>query len=143
MHDGFEPSILAFCCRQCSYAAADLAGAMRLQYPPQVKILQVPCTGRVEIVHVLEALHQGADGVFLSGCLLGDCHYQQGNHRAAKRVSRIKEILGQIGVEPERVEIFFNSAGMGAGFAETCREFAERISRLGPLKHGESREPAS
>jgi F420-non-reducing hydrogenase iron-sulfur subunit len=116
---------------------------MRLQYPPQVRILRVPCTGRVDVVHVLEALLNGADGVFLSGCLLGDCRYTEGNRRAAKRVSRIKEILGQIGIEPERVEIYFNSAGMGAEFAKTCRDFTERIRGLGPLRRAESGASAS
>ena len=138
MHEEFEPTILAFCCRWCSYAAADLAGSMRIQYPPNVKIIRVPCTGRVDILHVLRAIEDGADGVFLSGCLPGDCHYLTGNNKAARRMAYVKEMLGQIGVEPERVEMFYNSSGMGPNFAQTCRDFTDRIRGLGPL-YGEVR----
>jgi F420-non-reducing hydrogenase iron-sulfur subunit len=133
MQDSFEPSILAFCCRWCSYAAADLAGSMRIQYPSNVRILMVPCTGRVDILHLLRALEDGADGVLLSGCLIGDCHYISGNEKATRRVAAVKRTLEEIGVEPERVEIYYNSSAMGPQFAETCREFTERIRALGPM----------
>jgi F420-non-reducing hydrogenase iron-sulfur subunit len=132
MEDTFEPVVLCFCCQWCSYAAADLAGSMRLQYPSNIRIIKVPCTGRVDVLFLLKALEKGADGVFISGCLLGDCHYVSGNYRAAKRVAYVKELLKSIGMDPQRVEIFYNSAAMGPQFAECCRDFTERIRALGP-----------
>lgn len=129
----FEPKIVVFCCQWCSYAAADLAGSMRLQYPAHIRIVKVPCTGRVDILHILKALEYGADGVFLSGCLPHECHYLEGNFWALSRVQRVKRILQGIGVAPERVEMYFNSAGMGPQFAQCCREFTDRIKKLGPL----------
>ncbi|MBM4286734.1 MAG: hydrogenase iron-sulfur subunit [Deltaproteobacteria bacterium] len=140
MAESFEPKIVVFCCQWCSYAAADLAGSMRLQYPPNIRIIKVPCTGRVDILHILKAFEYGADGVFLSGCLLGECHYVEGNYWAVNRVKRVKKILASIGVEPERVEMYFNSAGMGPQFAQCCIDFTERIRRLGPLRHKKSTE---
>jgi F420-non-reducing hydrogenase iron-sulfur subunit len=135
MTSRFEPKIIVFCCQWCSYAAADLAGAMRLQYPPNVRIIKVPCTGRVDVLHLLHAFESGADGVFVSGCLLGDCHFVSGNYWAVNRVKRVKKILQGIGLEPERVELYFNSAGMGPQFAQCCRDFTERIRQLSPLVH--------
>ena len=132
MQNQFEPVIVCYCCQWCSYVAADLAGSMRLQYPTNVRIVKVPCTGRVDIIHLLSALEKGADGVFVSGCLLGDCHYQLGNYRATKRMAYVKELLGNIGVNPERVEIYYNSSAMGPQFAQCCRDFTERIRQLGP-----------
>lgn len=131
-NENFEPMIVCYCCHWCSYAAADLAGSMRLQYPPNVRIIKIPCTGRVSVLHLLHALEKGADGVFVSGCLIGDCHYLTGNHRAIKRVDRAKGILASIGIEPERIEMYMNSAAMGPQFAQTCRDFTERIRQLGP-----------
>jgi F420-non-reducing hydrogenase iron-sulfur subunit len=132
MEEPFEPIIVCFCCQWCSYAAADLAGSMRLQYPTNVKIIKVPCTGRVDIIHLLKAMEKGADGAFVSGCLLGDCHYLSGNSRAKKRVAYVKELLGKIGMDPDRVEMVFNSSAMGPQFAQCCRDFTERIRKLGP-----------
>lgn len=129
----FDPKIVVFCCQWCSYAAADLAGSMRLQYPANIRIVKVTCTGRVDILHILQALEYGADGVFLSGCLPGECHYQSGNLWALSRVRRVKEILRAVGISPDRVEMYFNSAGMGPQFAQCCREFTARIKQLGPL----------
>ncbi|MFH1060588.1 MAG: hydrogenase iron-sulfur subunit [Pseudomonadota bacterium] len=129
----FEPKILAICCQWCSYAAADLAGTMRLQYPASIRILRVPCTGRVDILHLLKPFEDGADGVFLSGCLLDDCHYRTGNFKATRRVAYAKTILQQLGIEPERLEMFYNSSAMGPQFAQTCRDFTARIQALGPL----------
>ncbi|MBN1625646.1 MAG: hydrogenase iron-sulfur subunit [Deltaproteobacteria bacterium] len=133
MENIFEPSIIAFCCRWCSYSAADLAGSMRLQYPHNVRIILVPCTGRVDIKHVLHALEKGADGVFLSGCLIGECHYIVGNVKAAKRMAHAKRLVEEAGIEPERVEMFYNAASMGPQFAETCTKFTETIRALGPI----------
>jgi coenzyme F420-reducing hydrogenase delta subunit len=106
---------------------------MRIQYPSNVKIIMVPCTGRVDIKHVLSAIEMGADGVFLSGCLIGDCHYISGNVKATRRIAYAKKLFQEIGIEPERVEIYFNSAAMGPQFAETCRKFTETIRSLGPI----------
>ncbi|MBI5522243.1 MAG: hydrogenase iron-sulfur subunit [Desulfarculus sp.] len=133
MSENFEPRLLAYCCQWCSYAAADLAGAMRLQYPPSVRILRVPCTGRTDILHMLRPFEDGADGVFLSGCLLDDCHYRTGNYKATKRVAYAKQLLAQAGIDPDRLEMYYNSSAMGPQFAQTCRDFVARICALGPV----------
>jgi F420-non-reducing hydrogenase iron-sulfur subunit len=142
MQNNFEPQIISFCCRWCSYAAADLAGSMRLQYPANVKIIMVPCTGRVDIKHILHAIEIGVDGVFLSGCLIGDCHYISGNQKATKRIAYAKKLVKQMGIEPERVEIFYNSSAMGPQFAETCRKFTDTIRALGPV-YGKKTSPVN
>jgi F420-non-reducing hydrogenase iron-sulfur subunit len=105
---------------------------MRLSYPANVKIIQVPCSGRVDILHLLRAIEDGADGVYVAGCLEGECHYLTGNLKAKKRVRYVKRVLGEIGIEPERVEMFNLSAGQGPRFAEIAREMVERIKKLGP-----------
>ncbi len=128
----FEPKIVAFCCNYCAFAAADLAGAMRLQYPPNVRIVRLPCTGKVDALHLLRAFEDGADGVFVAGCMEGECHFIQGNLRARKRVDYVKRLLIEIGVEPERVEMFNLSSAMGGRFAEICEEMTSRIKQFGP-----------
>ncbi len=128
----FEPEIVGFCCQYCAFAAADLAGAMRLQYPPNVKIVLVPCTGRVDIIHLLRAFEDGADGVFVAGCLEGNCHFLEGNIWAKKRVQYAKGILDQAGVGGDRLEMYNMSAAMGQRFAEVATEMTERIRALGP-----------
>ena len=105
---------------------------MRLQYPPDVRIIQVPCTGKVDILHLLTAFEEGADGVFVAGCLEGDCHFIEGNLRAKQRVKRVKEILEQVGLGSDRVEMFNLSAGQGGRFAEIVREMDQKIQELGP-----------
>ena len=105
---------------------------MRLQYPADVRIIQVPCTGKVDIIHLLQAMEAGADGVFVAGCLEGDCHFMEGNLFAKRRVKRVKEILDKVGLQSERVEMFNLSAGMGGRFAEIVREMDERVRALGP-----------
>ena len=105
---------------------------MRLQYPTNVQIVKVPCTGRVDIIHILKAFEEGADGVFVAGCMEGDCHYLAGNIRARQRVNRVKGILDQVGIGSDRVEMFNLSAGMGGRWAEIAREMTERITELGP-----------
>ena len=105
---------------------------MRLRYPTNVKIVKVPCSGRVAIIHMLKALEEGADGVMVAGCLEGDCHYQSGNLRAKKRVIYVKEILEKIGMEPDRVAMYNLSAGEGPRFAEISREMTEKVKELGP-----------
>ncbi len=127
-----NPLILAFCCHYCAYAAADLAGSMRLQYPDNVRILRLPCTGKVEVDHILAAFERGVDGVMVAGCLEGGCHFLEGNLRARKRVERAKQLLGEIGLEPERLEMYNLSSAEGARFAEIVTEMSQRHSKLGP-----------
>ncbi|MFZ5568995.1 MAG: hydrogenase iron-sulfur subunit [Thermodesulfobacteriota bacterium] len=142
MTEAFEPRILAYCCKYCAYAAADLAGSMRICYPGNIKIVQVPCTGRVDVLHLMKALEDGADGVVVAGCLEGECHFISGNLKVRKRVEYVKQILGQIGMEPERVAMFNLSSAMGPRFAEIAIEMTDRIRKLGPspigLYHGRS-----
>jgi len=128
----FEPIIVAFCCHYCAYTAADMAGSMRLSYPANVKIVRVPCTGKVDVQHILQAFQNGADGVYVAGCLEGDCHFKNGNTKAARRVIYAKKLLNEIGLEEERVEMLLMSAGMGERFAQTAFEITEKIRKLGP-----------
>jgi coenzyme F420-reducing hydrogenase delta subunit len=127
-----EPLILAFCCHYCAYAAADLAGSMRLQYPSNVRVLRLPCTGKVEVNYLLTAFERGVDGVIVAGCLEGGCHFLEGNLRARKRVERAKKILAEIGLEPERLEMFNLSSAEGARFAEIVTTMSQRLVKLGP-----------
>lgn len=127
-----EPLILAFCCESSAYAAADTAGSMRLEYPDHVRVLRMPCTGKVEVDYILAAFERGVDGVFVAGCPEGDCHFREGNLRARRRVERTKQLLEEIGLEPERLEIFNLSSSEGARFAEIAREMSQRLTKLGP-----------
>ncbi len=128
----FEPEIIVFACHYCAYAAADLAGSMRLQYPTNIRMIKLPCTGKLEVIHLLRAIEAGADGVYAAGCLEGECHYLKGNLWARKRVDHVKDLLGELGIEPERVEMYNMSSAMGAKFAEVATEFTQRIKELGP-----------
>jgi F420-non-reducing hydrogenase iron-sulfur subunit len=128
----FEPTIVAFCCHYCAYGAADLAGSMRLEYPTNIRIIRLPCTGKVTPVFLLRAFERGADGVYVAGCLEGDCHFIQGNLVAKPRVNHTRKLIAEVGLEPERLEMFNMSAAMGPRFAEVAREFTERIRQLGP-----------
>jgi coenzyme F420-reducing hydrogenase delta subunit len=136
-----EPLILAFCCHYCAYAAADLAGSMRLQYPQNVRVLRLPCTGKIEVNYLLAAFERGVDGVIVAGCLEGGCHFLEGNLRARRRVERAKELLGEIGLEPERLEMFNLSSAEGGRFAEIVATMVAQLKRLGPSPlRGERRE---
>ncbi|MCL6447091.1 MAG: hydrogenase iron-sulfur subunit [Armatimonadetes bacterium] len=128
----FEPKIVAFCCHYCAYSAADLAGSMRLQYPPNIRIVEMPCSGTIDHRVILDAFEKGADGVYVAGCMEGDCHFLKGNYRAKKRVNYVKKVLAEIGLESERLEFFNLSAAMGPRFAEIANEMTERIKKLGP-----------
>jgi F420-non-reducing hydrogenase iron-sulfur subunit len=128
----FEPVIVAFCCHYCAYTAADMAGSQRLPYPANVKIVRVPCSGKVDALHIVKAFEKGADGVYVAGCLEGDCHFKSGNVRAAKRVEYAKRYLEEIGIEPERLEMVHMSAGMGYRFAQVATEITGKIRELGP-----------
>lgn len=130
--ENFEPIIVAFCCHYCAYTAADMAGSQRLPYPSNVKIVRVPCSGKVDALHITTAFEKGADGVYVAGCLEGDCHFKNGNEKAAKRVAYVQNYLEEIGIEPERLEMVRVSAGMGHRFAQTATEITEKIRKLGP-----------
>lgn len=124
--------IVAFCCHYCAYAAADLAGVLRLKYPAEVRIVEIPCSGRLDPLEVLHTLENGADGIMVAGCLEGDCHFQEGNINARRRVNRLKALIESIGLEPERIEMFNMSSAMGQQFAKAANEMTDRITELGP-----------
>ncbi|MBU4224293.1 MAG: hydrogenase iron-sulfur subunit [Chloroflexi bacterium] len=132
--------IIAYCCEHCAYAAADLAGGLRMQYPPNVKIVLLPCTGKLDVLMVLQAFEDGADGVMVAGCLPGNCHYLEGNANARRRVERIQALLKEIGLEPERVQMFNLSSAMAGKFVEITKEMTEKIESFGinPLKESGS-----
>lgn len=127
-----EPKIVGFCCNWCSYAGADLAGTSRMQYPSNIRIIRVMCSGRVTPVFILKALAMGADGVLIAGCHPGDCHYIAGNYKTAGRVALTKRLLEQMGMEPERLRLEWVSASEGAKFAQVVRDFTEQIKDLEP-----------
>lgn len=138
----FEPKIVAYCCNFCAFAAADLAGAMRMQYPANVRIIKLPCTGSVDAIVLLKAFEDGVDGVFVAGCLEGECHYLEGNLRAKKKVAYVKRLLADLQIEPERVEMFNLSSAMGGRFAEIVEEMTQRVKKLGPIYTRKLKEPA-
>jgi len=129
----FEPRILAFLCNWCSYSAADSAGAGKRAYPPNVRIVRVMCTGRVDPTHVLQALRGGMDGVLVCGCHPGDCHYVNGNCRASGRIGLLGRLLADMGLEPGRLRLEWISAQESERFAELAREMTEQVRALGPL----------
>jgi len=132
----FEPDILTFCCNWCSYAGADLAGVSRLQYPTNNRIIRVMCSSRVEPIHILEALKEGTDGILVTGCHIGDCHYIEGNIHTDERMKEIVDALEHLGLSG-RLQLEWVSAAEGKKFQETITEFVEKIRALGPspLKH--------
>jgi len=137
----FEPSIVAFCCRHCAYAAADLAGSSRLSYPPSLKIVELPCTGRVDVLMVLRSVESAVDGVLVAGCLSGKCHYQTGNLHAKQRVDYVRKQLVEIGLGEARIRMVNISAAMGAQFAEHASEMVEEVRALGPSPLGKLIDP--
>ena len=130
----WEPRILAFLCNWCSYAGADLAGTSRIQYPPNVRVIRVPCSGRVNPLHIVSALRQGADGVLVSGCHPGDCHYLSGNLYARRRFALLQRYLTYLPNEPGRVQFSWVSASEGGRFAEVVTEVTEAVRAMGPAK---------
>ena len=132
MTETWSPKIVGFCCHYCAYTAADLAGSMRLQYPPNVRIIKVPCAGRVDIIHLLKTFEACVDGVFVAGCIEGECHFLIGNLRAKKRVNKLKKDFAQMGFEPERLEMFNLASSEGPKFAAIVTEMVERTLKLGP-----------
>jgi F420-non-reducing hydrogenase iron-sulfur subunit len=131
-NEEFEPLIIGFCCNWCSYAGADLAGVSRLQYPPNLRVIRVMCSGMVHPNLVIDALTKGADGVIICGCHIGDCHYIEGNVKAENRKEAIELMLEDFGIEPERFRLEWVSASEGPRFAEVIREMTETVRALGP-----------
>jgi coenzyme F420-reducing hydrogenase delta subunit len=128
----FEPEITAFTCIYCGFMAADTAGALRFDYPPTVKLLKLPCTGKVDVEYILKAFENGADGVYVVACPVGNCHHIDGNDRAAKRVAYARNLLDEIGLGGDRLDIFYMSGGQGGTFAEAAHIMTERVRELGP-----------
>ncbi|MBA7596353.1 hypothetical protein ES703_03323 [subsurface metagenome] len=130
----FEPKIVGFCCNWCSYRGADMAGTARVKSAPNVRIVRVMCSGRVDPVFVLKAFQQGADGVLILGCHPGDCHYVEGNYKTARRIPLLKKMLEQLGIEDERVRLDWVSAAEGARFASIVNEMTAKVKELGPFR---------
>jgi F420-non-reducing hydrogenase iron-sulfur subunit len=130
----WEPVILAFLCNWCSYAGADLAGTSRIQYPPNIRVIRVPCSGRVNPLYIIKALQQGVDGVLVSGCHPGDCHYQTGNYFARRRFALLKNFLDYLGIEEGRVQFSWVSAAEGGKFADVVKTVTDRVRQLGPAR---------
>jgi F420-non-reducing hydrogenase iron-sulfur subunit len=130
----FEPKIVGFLCNWCSYTGADLAGTSRIQYPPNIRVIRVMCSARIEPMFVVEALAGGADGVLICGCHPGDCHYSEGNYKAMRRYPLLKSVLAAYGVEDERVRLDWVSASEGQRFADIVADMTERIRALGPSR---------
>jgi F420-non-reducing hydrogenase iron-sulfur subunit len=132
MSDDFEPRIIAFLCNWCSYTGADLAGTSRMQYPPNVRIIRLMCSGAVDPVYILKPILEGADGVLIGGCHPGDCHYQSGNYKARRRVAIAKNILSQLGFDEERIWLRWISASEGRLFADTITDMVAKLKEKGP-----------
>jgi F420-non-reducing hydrogenase iron-sulfur subunit len=131
--NGFEPKIIGFLCNWCSYAGADLAGVSRIQYPPNIRIIRVMCSGRIDPAFVLEAFKDGADGVLVAGCHLpSDCHYMSGNFKALRRINLLKKVLKDFGIEPERLRLEWISASEGDKFASVVKSMVDDVKKLGP-----------
>jgi len=132
--ENFEPNIVAFCCHYCAYAAADLAGSSRLQYPPNVRIIRTPCTGRLEVDYFMKAFENGVDGVLVAGCEEGSCHFKEGNLLAKRRVNYTRDLLSESGLEAERLRMVNVSAASAQKFAEIVRDMVDTVRKLGPAR---------
>ena len=128
----FEPRIIGFCCNWCAYAGADLAGVSRIQYPPNMRMNRVMCSGSVDPVYIMEAFNKGADGVFVGGCHPGDCHYEAGNYKIRRKITLLKRLLPQLGVDPKRLRLEWVSAAEGQRFAQVVTDFISQVKELGP-----------
>lgn len=133
MENGFEPLLIGFTCNWCSYRAADLAGTSRVKYPPNVRLIRLMCSGRLDPTFVLKALSSGADGVLITGCHPGECHYLEQNYKALRRVMLLKRMIEQIGMEPARIKLVWASAAEGLHLAREITDFVEEIKALGSL----------
>lgn len=130
--ENFEPKIVGFCCNWCAYAGADLAGISRFQYPPNLRMIRVMCSGAIDPGYILEAFRYGADGVFIGGCHPGDCHYMVGNYKTLRKVLLLKKLLLQLGIKAERLRLEWVSAAEGQRFAQVVTDFTEEVRKLGP-----------
>ena len=130
---GWEPLVVGFLCNWCSYAGADLAGSSRMSYPANVRVIRVPCSGRVDPQFVMKCFRQGFDGVLVAGCHVGDCHYAKGNYYTRRRMPVATELLNGLGIEPERIRFAWVSASEGAEFVDLVRDFTQQLKQLGPL----------
>ncbi len=133
MDDTFQPRIMGFLCSWCSYSGADTAGVSRMQYPPNIRIIRVMCSGRIEPLHVMKAFEQGADGVLVSGCHPGDCHYATGNYYTQRRFAVMRQLLDFFGIDQRRLKLTWVSASEGARFADIVTAMTEEIRMVGPL----------
>jgi F420-non-reducing hydrogenase iron-sulfur subunit len=133
-NSSFEPRIVAFFCTWCTYTAADLAGTSRMTYAPNVRIIRLMCSGRVDPQFILAAFREGADGVLIGGCHPGDCHYQEGNYKALRRYEAMKPLLDQMGIERERLRLEWISASEGDRVKKAVNEMTEQVRKLGPLR---------
>jgi len=140
--EDWQPKILALLCNWCSYAGADLAGSSRLEYPANVRVVRVPCSGRMDPIFVIRAFQRGADAVLVAGCHPGDCHYAKGNYYARRRMSILKRLLEFAGIEPERFRVHWISAAEGPEFAEVIEQMVKEVTPLGPLG-AEAPQPAA
>jgi len=131
-NNGFEPEITAFTCIYCGAMAGDSAGTERVTYPANVKVIRLPCTGKVDLEYILKAFEQGADGVYVIACPIGNCHHESGSIRATKRVEYAKKLLDEIGLGRERLGIYYVSGGQAHAFANAAREMTAHIRRMGP-----------
>lgn len=130
----WEPKIIAFFCNWCTYGAADLAGVSRLQYPPNIRVIRVPCSGRISPKFILNALRNGADGIWVSGCHPGDCHYIEGNFYARRKFALLKNLLEYTGIEPGRIQFSWISSAESTKFAATAQEVVDKVTALGPAR---------
>ncbi|MCD6245247.1 MAG: methyl-viologen-reducing hydrogenase subunit delta [Thermoproteota archaeon] len=138
--DGFEPTIVVFACHWCTYQAINLAGTSRMKYPPNVRVIRVMCSGRVDPQFVIEAFKNGADGVLVAGCHPGDCHYVNGNMKTMRRTVMLEKLLQDMGIEKERFRREWISAAEAKKWVEVVTEMVEQVRKLGPLKLAEKRE---
>jgi coenzyme F420-reducing hydrogenase delta subunit len=129
-----EPKIVGFLCNWCSYAGADMAGTSRISYPPNIRIIRVPCSGRVDPLLIVKSFQQGADGVLIAGCHPGDCHYVEGNYHARRRFALLHPLLEYLGIEPERFRVEWVSASEGKRFSQVVSSFTDQLSQLGPRR---------
>ncbi|HDI51686.1 hydrogenase iron-sulfur subunit [candidate division KSB1 bacterium] len=131
---GFEPHIVAFICNWCTYAGADLAGTSRMQYQPNVRVIRIPCTGRMDPLFVLKAFERGADGVLISGCHPGDCHYGEGNYHARRKFAIFRKLLEFVGIDLARIQFSWISAAEGGKWVSVIEDFTNRVRALGPYR---------
>ena len=128
----FEPKVVAYCCTYCAYTAGDLAGSMRLEYAPNVRVVKILCTGKIDAILLLRAFEDGADAVYVAGCALGDCHFLEGNLRAIQTVNYTQKLMAEVGLEPERLQFYHIPASAGPLFAQRADEMTARARTLGP-----------